>query len=62
MNDESEVDAGERRLIKRHDQFAKYLLDQPGIADAFLRERLPAAVSANLSDCSAPNALAPRGG
>ncbi|EWY42863.1 hypothetical protein N825_02055 [Skermanella stibiiresistens SB22] len=51
MNDDDED--GGRRLIKRHDQFAKYLLDQPGIADAFLRERLPAAVSANLSDAVA---------
>lgn len=41
--------SGDRRLVRRHDQFAKTLLDQPGIADAFLRERLPAAVAAQLS-------------
>src|SRR3954471_2383945 len=40
---------GDRRLIRRHDQFAKLLLDLPGNADAFLRERLPAAVVANLT-------------
>ncbi|KJB92796.1 Rpn family recombination-promoting nuclease/putative transposase [Skermanella aerolata] len=39
---------GDRRLIRRHDQFAKLLLDLPGNADAFLRERLPAAVVACL--------------
>lgn len=39
----------DRRLIQRHDQFAKQLLDQPGCAEAFLRERLPAAVVAQLS-------------
>ncbi|UEM20587.1 Rpn family recombination-promoting nuclease/putative transposase [Skermanella mucosa] len=44
---------GSQRLIRRHDQFAKQLLDQPGIADAFLRERLPAAVAACLSDAPA---------
>ncbi|CAK0745370.1 transposase [uncultured Gammaproteobacteria bacterium] len=38
-----------RRLIQRHDQFAKQLLDQPGCADAFLREHLPATVTARLS-------------
>ncbi len=37
------------RLIQRHDQFAKQLLDQPGCADAFLRERLPGMVVARLS-------------
>ncbi|HYI72973.1 MAG TPA: Rpn family recombination-promoting nuclease/putative transposase [Skermanella sp.] len=41
--------SGDRRLLRRHDQFAKMLLDQPGIADAFLRERLPAGVAALLS-------------
>jgi len=40
---------GDRRLIRQHDQFAKLLLDLPGNADAFLRERLPAAVVANLT-------------
>lgn len=40
---------GDRRLIRRHDQFAKLLLDMPGNADAFLRERLPAAVVARLT-------------
>ena len=37
------------RLIQRHDQFAKYILDQPGNAEAFCRERLPAPVVARLS-------------
>jgi hypothetical protein len=39
----------DRRLIRRHDQFAKLLLDMPGNADAFLRERLPAAVVTRLT-------------
>ena len=29
------------RLIRRHDQFFKRLLEQPGAAGALLRERLP---------------------
>jgi hypothetical protein len=42
--------AGDRpRLIRRHDQFAKQLLDQKGLADVFLRERLPAALTARLT-------------
>src|SRR5688500_10032399 len=41
--------SGDRRLLRRHDQFAKMLLDQPGIADTFLRERLPTGVAALLS-------------
>ncbi len=38
-----------KRLIQRHDEFAKHLLDQPGNADAFVRERLPSTVAACLS-------------
>ena len=38
------------RLIQRHDQFFKRLLDQPGAAGALLRERLPPEVAALLSD------------
>ena len=38
------------RLIQRHDQFFKRLLDQPGAAGALLRERLPPEVVALLSD------------
>jgi len=38
------------RLIQRHDEFAKSILDEPGNADAFLRERLPPAVVDRLSD------------
>jgi len=38
------------RLIQRHDEFAKHILDEPGHADAFIRERLPAAVAQRLSD------------
>ena len=53
MTDESDDGGGGRRLIRQHDQFAKQLLDQPGVADAFLRERLPAAVAACLSDAPA---------
>jgi len=37
------------RLIQRHDQFAKLVLDEPGNADAFCRERLPPEVAAQLS-------------
>ena len=33
------------RLIRRHDQFFRRLLDQPGAAGALIRERLPAAVA-----------------
>ncbi|EWY38095.1 hypothetical protein N825_15660 [Skermanella stibiiresistens SB22] len=40
---------GDRRLIRRHDQFAKRLLDHAGNADAFLRERLPPSLVARLS-------------
>src|SRR4051794_22642335 len=40
---------GDRRLIRRNDQFAKLLLDMPGNADAFLRERVPTAVVARLT-------------
>ena len=46
---ETDTTKGDRRLIRRHDQFAKLLLDMPGNADAFLRERLPAAVVAKLT-------------
>ena len=38
------------RLIQRHDQFFKRLLDQPGAAGALLRERLPPEVAALLDD------------
>ena len=38
------------RLIQRHDQFFKRLLDHPGAAGALLRERLPLAAAALLSD------------
>ncbi|WP_029007253.1 Rpn family recombination-promoting nuclease/putative transposase [Azospirillum halopraeferens] len=38
------------QLIRRHDQFFKRLLDQPGAAGALLRERLPPAITARLSD------------
>ena len=37
-------DGDRPRLIRRHDQFAKQLLDQSGLADIFLREWLPAAL------------------
>ena len=37
------------RLIKRHDQFFKRLLDQAGTAGALIRERLPAVVAERLS-------------
>jgi hypothetical protein len=42
-------DGDRPRLIRRHDQFAKQLLDQSGLADIFLRERLPAALTARLT-------------
>jgi predicted transposase YdaD len=38
------------KLIHRHDQFFKRLLDKPGTAGALLRERLPADVAACLTD------------
>ncbi len=38
------------KLIHRHDQFFKRLLDKPGTAGALLRERLPADVAARLTD------------
>ncbi len=38
------------RLIQRHDQFFKRLLDKPGAAGALLRERLPPEVATHLSD------------
>ncbi len=38
------------RLIHRHDQFFKRLLDQPGAAGALLHERLPPKVAALLAD------------
>ena len=38
------------RLIQRHDQFFKRLLDRPGAAGALLRERLPPTVAARLAD------------
>lgn len=38
------------RLIQRHDQFFKRLLDQPGAAGALLRERLPPEIAALLDD------------
>ncbi len=38
------------RIIQRHDQFFKRLLDQPGAAGALLRERLPPEVAALLDD------------
>jgi len=41
------------RLIQRHDQFAKQMLDLPGHADAFLRERLPADVVSRLTEAPA---------
>ncbi|UEM03126.1 Rpn family recombination-promoting nuclease/putative transposase [Skermanella rosea] len=51
MTDGSDDGGGGRRLIRQHDQFARQLLDQPGVADAFLRERLPAGlVDAGLLD------------
>jgi len=37
------------RLIQHHDAFAKHILDEPGNADAFLREWLPAPVRARLA-------------
>ena len=37
------------RLIRRHDQFFRRLLDHPGAAGALLRERLPAAVAERLA-------------
>jgi Putative transposase, YhgA-like/Domain of unknown function (DUF4351) len=37
------------RLIKRHDQFFKRLLDQAGTAGALIRERLPAVVAERLA-------------
>jgi|SRR3954447_23067126 hypothetical protein len=37
------------RLIRRHDQFFRRLLDQPGAAGALLRERLPAEVAGRLA-------------
>lgn len=37
------------RLIQQHDKFAKQILDQSGNADAFLRERLPAAIVSRLA-------------
>lgn len=36
-------------LLRRHDQFFKRLLEQPGTAGTLLRERLPAAVAARLA-------------
>ncbi|EWY38962.1 hypothetical protein N825_10485 [Skermanella stibiiresistens SB22] len=45
--DEANRDAG--RLIRRHDQFVKLILDGPGNADSFLRERLPPGVTAHLT-------------
>jgi hypothetical protein len=49
-HNEDTTDEGNRpRLIRRHDQFAKQLLDQSGLADIFLRERLPAALTARLT-------------
>ncbi|EWY38219.1 hypothetical protein N825_14725 [Skermanella stibiiresistens SB22] len=45
----NEDTGGERRLIRMHDQFAKLVLDRPGNADTFLRERLPAPVTALLT-------------
>jgi hypothetical protein len=38
------------RLLQRHDQFFKRLIDEPGTAGAPLRERLPPALAALLSD------------
>ena len=38
------------RLIRRHDQFFKRLLDKPGTAGALLKERLPPEVAALLTD------------
>ena len=38
------------RLIQRHDQFIKRLLDKPGTAGTLLRERLPSEVVALLGD------------
>ena len=37
------------RLIQRHDQFFKHLLDHPGTAGALIRERLPKAVAELIS-------------
>ncbi|WP_157619360.1 hypothetical protein [Skermanella stibiiresistens] len=37
------------RLIQRHDQFFKRLLEQPSAAGALIRERLPVAVAACLA-------------
>lgn len=37
------------RLIQRHDQFFKRLLDRPGTAAALLRERLPAEVAERMA-------------
>ncbi len=38
------------RLIQRHDQFFKRLLDKPGTAGALLRERLPPEIASQLSE------------
>jgi len=38
------------RLIQSHDEFAKHILDDPGNADAFIRNFLPAEVVSRLSD------------
>lgn len=38
------------RLIQRHDQFFKRLLDKPGAAGALLREWLPAEIAGRLGD------------
>jgi len=48
MTDDTDAGGGQR-LVRNHDQFAKRLLDQPGNADAFLRERLPEGVAARLT-------------
>jgi len=47
------------RLIQRHDQFFKRLLDQPGAAGALLRERLPPEVAALLDDRPPENPIIP---
>lgn len=47
MTDAAPSDRGP--LIRRHDLFFKQVLDEPGKADLFLRERLPPALVAHLS-------------
>jgi len=52
MSENSDEDSGTiaAGLSRPHDAFCKMLLDRPGNADALLRERLPSALVAGLSD------------